>query len=84
VPKPGKFFGHVVTIFSSRLPWAMAGAERVDAAAPATPAAAAPVRKLRRFIDVDLPSMFLDRVELFAMLIADHRFRDRFGYSSKG
>ena len=46
-PTPGKFFGHVVTIFSLRFPEASAGADNVDAATAVRPA---PVRKERRFI----------------------------------
>ena len=50
VPRPGKFFGQVVTICSVRLSCAIAGA--LNAAAPAATEPAAVVRiKSRRFIE---------------------------------
>ena len=54
VPRPGKFFGQVVTILSCLLPCAMAGAGKFEAAAAATaaPAMAVPLRRLRRPIFV--------------------------------
>ncbi len=51
VPRPGKFFGQVVTIFSCLMPWAMAGVGKAAVAAVAEAAAAAPtVRNCLRFM----------------------------------
>ena len=58
MPTPGKFFGHVVTIFQRILPAAMAGA--ATAVETATDPAAAPFRNARlllRFFVTVSPSL---------------------------
>ena len=56
VPKPGKFFGQVVTIFSSSRPCEIAGFGKLEAATAPTTAALAAVlvlfKKSRRFISI--------------------------------
>ena len=67
VPRPGKSRGQVLTMTTSRLPWAMAGAATVAAATPVAPAAAF-FRKPRRFMPGFMPGLSCCLVFCFIFL----------------